>query len=169
MVRTLLTKDRLYSSDDNGSSPLHIAIQEGCPIATVRAILTLGARTSALDYEGRTPLRVAVDIRNWEAAKLLADAGSDVFLSARDGQSPADVVLSLGEDPIHTLFSGSAVNSRDASGNTILHYAAKIGDTTIIRQLIDLGANKGTQNTSAESPADIAQRWKHLEAATLLN
>jgi ankyrin repeat protein len=169
MVRILLTKDRLHSADDNGSSPLHIAIQEGCSIVTIRAILDLGGRTSALDYEGRSPLRVAVDMNDWTTAKLLADTGADVFLSARDGKSPAEISLVSGGESVRAIFSGRAINSRDASGNTILHYAAKNGDSSTITQLIEMGANKGIKNIAAESPADIAQRWKHVEAVALLN
>jgi ABC-type multidrug transport system fused ATPase/permease subunit len=46
---------------------------------------------------------------------------------------------------------------------------AIVGYTGVINQLLSLGANKGIKNFSAESPADIAARWKHPEAATLLS
>ncbi|WP_148257739.1 ankyrin repeat domain-containing protein [Leadbettera azotonutricia] len=168
-VRTLLTKDRLYSSDDNGSSPLHIAIQEKVPLSMIRTILELGARTSALDSEGRTPLRLAVDMNDWDTVKILADSGSDVYLTARDGKCPAELALARGGDATRAMFSGRAINSRDASGNTVLHYAAQYGNTNLISQLIEMGANKGIKNIAAESPADIAERWRHPDAAALLN
>jgi ankyrin repeat protein len=169
MVKTFLTKDRLHVPDDNGSSPLHIAIQERCQADIIRTILGLGARTSALDSEGRNPLRLAVELNEWTTAKILADSGSDVFLTARDGRCSADIVLAAGGEAVRTLFSGKAINSKDSSGNTILHYAAKNGNTAVITLLIEMGANKGIKNIAAESPADIAQRWKHAEAVSLLN
>jgi ankyrin repeat protein len=169
MVRTLLTKDRLSSPDDNGSSPLHIAVREKAPVIMLRTILEMGARTSSVDSEGRTPLRLAVDLKEWEAAKLLTESGSDVFLAARDGKSPAGLALTWGDEGVRSLFSGKAINARDASGNTILHYAAQEGNTGAIVQLIKLGANKDIKNIASESPADIALRWRHSEAAALFN
>jgi ankyrin repeat protein len=169
IVRTLLTKDRLYSSDDYGNSPLHIAVQERAPLSIIKTILNLGAKISALDSEGRTPLRLAVDMEDWETAKLLADSGADVFLTARDGKNPAELAILQGGDAVRAIFSGKALNSKDASGNTVLHYAAQFGNTAIISQLIEMGASKGVKNIAAESPADIAQRWRHPDAAALLN
>jgi ankyrin repeat protein len=168
-VKTLLTKDRVNSPDDYGNSPLHIAIEEHCPTSTIKTILDLGAKQNSIDYEGRTPLRLAVDMNDWDAAKYLADSGSDVFLSARDGKCPADIVIALDTDAVNAIFSGRAIGERDPSGNTALHYAAQLGKTEIITMLIELGANKETRNIAAESPADIALRWKHPQAAALLN
>jgi ankyrin repeat protein len=169
MVRTLLTKDRLSSPDDNGSSPLHIAVREKAPLVMVRTILDMGAKTSAIDAEGRTPLRLAVDMKEWEVAKVLTESGSDVFLAARDGKTPTELALAAGGDGIRALFSGQAINSRDASGSTVLHYAAQNGSKEAIMQLMELGANKEIKNIASESPADIARRWRHPDAAELLN
>ena len=168
LVRTLLTKDRLFASDDNGSSVLHIAIQERASLPIIKTILDLGARLSSVDSEGRTPLRLAVDMNLWDSAKLLADSGTDVYITARDGKSAAELSLVKGEAGIKALFSGKAIDSKDSSGNTILHYAARQGNTLMITQLLSLGASKGTKNIAAESPADIAMRWKHPDAAALL-
>ena len=168
LVRTFLTKDRVLSSDDNGSSPLHVAVQEKASVPVIKIILDLGARLSSVDSEGRTPLRLAVDMNLWETAKLLADSGTNVFIAARDGKSAAEISLVKGTEGISALFSGKAIDTKDSSGNTILHYAARKGDTSLITQLISLGASKGTRNIASESPADIAMRWKHPEAAALL-
>ncbi|MDR1059550.1 MAG: ankyrin repeat domain-containing protein, partial [Treponema sp.] len=127
MVRTLLTKDRLNAADDRGSSPLHIAVSAGAPPVMLKTILDLGARISVIDGEGRTPLRIAVDREDWETVKLLADSGADVFLAAGDGITPAELAIGKGSNAVRALFSGKAVNSRDSSGNTILHYAAQGG------------------------------------------
>jgi ankyrin repeat protein len=170
MVSTLLTKDRINGSDDFGNSALHIAIQEKAHPSIMKIIIDQGARQSAVDSNGRTPLRLAVDMGAWESAKLLADSGgSDPFSAAGDGKTPAEIALAKGPDGVYALFSGKAINARDASGNTILHYAARQGKPDIISLLLELGANKSLKNIAAESPADIARRWNHLENMALLN
>jgi ankyrin repeat protein len=169
MVSTLLTKDRINGSDDFGNSALHIALRAKAPASTVKVILDQGARQTAVDSNGRTPLRLAADLGAWETAKLLADSGSDPFSTAGDGRTPADVVLAKGQVGIYALFSGKAINARDASGNTVLHYAARLGNTESILLLLELGANKNLKNIAAESPADIAMRWNHMENMVLLN
>jgi ankyrin repeat protein len=169
MVSTLLTKDRIQMADDNGSSPLHIAIREGAPLSTIRIIISQGARLSPVDSEGRSPLRLAVDRESWELAKLLADAGADPFTMAGDGKTPGELVIVKGSGPVQAVFSGKAINARDSSGNTILHYAARFGNRETIAMLLELGANKNIKNISAESPADIAKRWERVDTASMLN
>jgi len=169
MVSLLLTGNRINGSDDFGNSPLHIALQEKVPSPTLRAIIDRGTRLSAVDSNGRIPLRLAADMGEWELAKVLADAGSDPFSRAVDGKSSGEVIIARGSDAIRTVFSGRAINAKDVSGNTILHYAARMGKPETITLLLELGAAKYAQNISAESPADIAMRWNNNENAALLN
>jgi ankyrin repeat protein len=168
MVAALLTRDRVAMSDDDGLSPLHIALEQRVPVQMVKAIIDRGGRVSAVNSSGRTPLRVALDMNNLEAAKLLADSGSDMFVQAADNKSPVSLALSNGENAVRALFAGNAVNVRDGTGNTALHYAAQVGNIEMIGLLLELGANKTIKNISLESPADIAYRWRHEEAAAML-
>jgi ankyrin repeat protein len=169
MVSTLLTKDRIQAPDDDGSSPLTIAVREKADPSMIRIIIEQGARLNPVDREGRTPLRLAADENAWDLAKIIADAGADPFLPAGDGRTPAETALAAGETGIRALFSGRGINARDRAGNTILHYAAKEANTELIVILLELGANKTIKNIAAESPADIAVRWNRSEAAVLLN
>jgi ankyrin repeat protein len=69
------------------------------------------------------------------------------------------------------LFSGQAINAQDRSGDTILHYAAKRGNTAVVSLLMGMGAdkNKGVKNAAGDRPVDVAQRWKRSEVEPLLN
>ena len=169
MVSLLLTRDRVNGSDDFGNSPLHIALQERVPASTLRVIIDRGTRLSAVDSNGRIPLRVAADMNEWELAKVLADAGSDPFMIAVDGKTSGEITITRGGDAIRSVFSGRAINAKDGSGNTILHYAARMGKPDTITLLLQLGAAKNARNIAAESPADIALRWNNRENAALLN
>ncbi|QQO08548.1 ankyrin repeat domain-containing protein [Breznakiella homolactica] len=169
MVSTLLTKDRILASDDNGYSPLHIAVLDEAPGDMIRAIIQQGGRVSAIDSSGQTPLRAAINTENWEAARILADAGSDIFSAAADGESPATASLKKGSDAVKALFSGRAITARDSAGNTILHYAAQNGCPEMVALLIEMGASKNIKNVADESPIDIARRWNREEVTALLS
>jgi ankyrin repeat protein len=169
MVSVLLTKDRVNGSDDFGNSPLHIAIQEKVPASTLRIIIEKGTRLNAVDFNGRIPLRLAADVNEWELAKVLADAGSDPFSPAVDNKTSAEIAIVRGGNAIRAVFSGRAINAKDGSGNTILHYAARMGKPESINLLLELGAAKNAKNISAESPADVALRWNKRDNAALLN
>jgi ankyrin repeat protein len=168
MTSVLLTKDRVNTPDDIGNSVLHIAVQEKSSPEIIKAIINRGGRINAVDNNGKTPLRTAVDLGLLEQAKILADAGADPFLMAVDNKSPADIAFTKGEACIRALFSGTAINARDNSSNTILHLAARFGTPQIITTLLELGANKSIRNISSEVPVDIAIRWNRAENAELL-
>ena len=165
----LLTGERINGPDDFGNSPLHIALQEKVPVSVLKTIVDKGSHLTAVDSNGRIPLRVAVDMNAWDSAKLLADSGSDPFSTAVDDKTTGEIAIGRGNDAIRYIFSGSAINAKDPSGNTVLHYAARIGKPDSISLLLELGANKSVKNIAAESPADIAARWNNRENASLLN
>jgi ankyrin repeat protein len=169
MVSTLLTKERINTPDDMGNSALHIALQERASPAIIRTIIDQGIRLNSVDFNGNSPLRLAVDLNFPEAVKIISDAGSDPFLIAVDGKTPAEIALSKGEDYIKAMFSGRGINSRDSSGNNILHFAARYSTPQIIGVLLELGANKNIKNISSEAPYDIALRWNRRENADLLD
>ncbi|MDR2542542.1 MAG: ankyrin repeat domain-containing protein [Treponema sp.] len=168
MVSILLGQNRINISDDQGNSALHIAIHERASSAIIRTIINQGGRINTVDSNGKTVLRLAVDMENWEAAKIIADAGADPFIAAVDNRSVAEIAFSKGENCIRAVFSGAAVNSRDSSGNTILHIAAQYGNPQAISLLLELGANKTIRNISSEIPYDIAVRWNRSDNANLL-
>jgi len=168
-VSALLGGNRINGTDDFGNSPLHVAIQERVSASTLQVIVDKGARLTAVDFNGRIPLRFAVDMNEWALAKVLADAGSDPFMAAVDEITTGEIAIANGRAAIEAIFSGMAIDARDSSGNTVLHHAARMGRPESITVLLGLGADMNVRNISAESPADIAMRWNRPENAALLN
>jgi ankyrin repeat protein len=168
MVTSLLDNNRIFIPDDYGNSVLHVALLERAPDNIIKAIVNQGARINAVDNNGKTPLRLAVDLDLWESAKIIADSGADPFLAAADNKSPAEIAFSKGETGIKAVFSGRAINAKDSSGNTILHYAARLGGPEIISVLLELGANRSIKNIASESPNDIAVRWNRRDNSEIL-
>ncbi|MCL2802255.1 MAG: ankyrin repeat domain-containing protein [Treponema sp.] len=168
LVSMLLSGNRINISDDHGNSALHVALNEKAPAEIIRTIVNTGARINAVDSNGKTPLRLSIDLNQWESVKIIADAGADPFMSASDNKTPAEIAFSKGGECIRALFSGRAINSRDSSGNTILHIAARHGSPESISILLELGANRSIRNIASESAFDIAIRWNRADNAELL-
>jgi hypothetical protein len=168
MVSTLLTRDRINSPDDMGSTALHIAIQQRASPQIINLIIQQGARINAVDSNGHSPLRIAIDTDQLDIVKILADGGANPFLEAIDNRSPAEIAFSKGINSIRAMFSGNAINATDNSSNTILHHAARFGTPETIQVLIELGANKTIRNIISETPMDIAIRWNRADNLDLL-
>jgi len=168
MVSALLADNRINIPDDFGNSALHVALQERADDAIIRAIVSQGVRINAVDSNGKTPLRLAVDMEMFQAAKIIADAGADPFQTAVDNKSPAEIAFTKGEECIRALFSGRAINVRDSSGNTILHLAARYGTPDLVSVLLEMGANRAIRNVASESPNDIALRFNRSDNSALL-
>lgn len=162
IVWTLLTNDWIQSTDNNGYSPLHIAVEERAPLSILALILERGGEIAARDPQGRTPLRMAVDMNAWDTVRFLVNNGSDIFTLAKDGQSPARIVLDKGKSAMTALFSGTAIHTWDSNGDTILHHAVRYegaGEETI-KFLLDLGADKNIRNQNGKSPLQIARELR---------
>ena len=169
MVSALLTPEWINVPDDDGRSPLHIAILSNAGVEILRIVIDTGARVSPVDLDGKTPLHLALERGQWDHAKLLAEGGANVFIVAGDGKSPAEIALAKGREAVNAIFSGRAIAAQDPTGNTILHYAAQMGSPDLVALLIDLGASKTTRNISSESPGDVALKWRRSDIAALLN
>lgn len=165
---TLLTKDRINETDNDGATPLHIAVQEKAQSAVIAGILAFGPKLSEPDAGGKTPLHIALNERRYDTAKQLVDAGADPFVFTGAEETAAALAIRLGKDALFAVFSGSAVSGRDAIGNTVLHYAAGQASSDIIQQLLELGASKTAKNVSGELPVDLAYRWQREKNEKLL-
>ncbi len=160
LATVLLTKDRIFQSDDNGNSPLHLLILEKASVDLIKKVAKLGIRVSDQDAQGKTAIRLAVEKNLLEQTQALSAIGSNFFTLAEDGQSALSLVLKKDLNWLKALFLEGKIKAKDELGNTALHYAAYLGNEAQISYLLDAGAEKNARNVSGETPADLARRWK---------
>jgi ankyrin repeat protein len=94
-IRALLkdNPDRVFSTDPNGVTPLHMASQLGRDDA-VLLLLKSKADVNAKDNSGFTPLHYATMLgRGRGAAKILLESGADVNAKNISGQTPLQLAL----------------------------------------------------------------------------
>jgi uncharacterized protein len=144
-------------ADANGTTPLLTAIIND-NMETARLLIEAGANVNAVDWYGQTPLWAAVDLRNLDVPGPTRDNGVDRaaaldligLLLARG----ADVDARTLEYPperrwITTLGSLAWV---DVTGQTPFFRAALAGDTTVMRLLLDHGADPNIDTYTGTSP-----------------
>ncbi|KAI4105237.1 MAG: hypothetical protein LQ339_003568 [Xanthoria mediterranea] len=67
-----------------------------------------------------------------------------------------DINMLIGPRPIGLArFMSDIVNARDMAGDTALHIAAKVSNTGIVRQLLEIGADPTISNRRGLKPIDI--------------
>jgi len=60
------------------------------------------------------------------------------------------------------------INQPDSTGMNALHYAAQIGNPTIVGALLQAGANRTSLNNKSHSSLDIATAHEHAEVVDIL-
>lgn len=153
----------------NSTSPLLLALLNGqVDIATM--LLERGANPNALDDYHRGPLFAAVDLRNFNFQRYPEQPG--------DGHDPLDLIsqlLARGADPNqqslnvpihgHLILNESWV---DFDGQTPFIHAALSGDITVMRLLLEHGADPGilTDEGSTALMAAAGVNWKPTQTFT---
>ena len=128
-----------YGGGASGATPFQIAAQVG-DLDTMRLLLEAGADSLVADAVGKTP--------------MIAAAGP-----LRAGYSPVPERVAL-EAVMLTLELGNDVNAADLDGETALHAAAYrglSGSESIVRLLVENGANLNAKNVWGWTPLTISE------------
>ncbi len=122
---------------------LHEAICNG-NIEDFKAVLSVGKNLlNVRDFDGRTPLMLAVDLAKPEMAVLLLKAKANPNIVDRNGETPLHVVATTGDLPLTKLLleSGADPNIEDNEGYLPLFAACVEDHPEIAKLLLDFGAD----------------------------
>ena len=152
---------RVNTAEANGITPLLMAITNG-NVDVARLLVERGANVKAADWYGRTPLWAAVDVRNLEKRgpargngvdraamldliRLLLSKGADANARTKEVQPVRRFIMPLG-----------SLSWVDVTGETPFIRAALAGDVTVMRLLLDHGADPNIATFSGTTALMVA-------------
>ncbi|XP_066274604.1 B-cell lymphoma 3 protein homolog [Branchiostoma lanceolatum] len=146
--------------DRNGQTAVHLACQRAS-MTCLHTLITCTKHQLDLDirnYEGLTPLHIAVNTGNKDVVTFLVESGADV--EATDGKSGRTALFYAvegnQEDIVEYLLrAGAKVNSQCYAGNTPLHTASGRGQQGMVKMLIKHGADIGVKNCHNDTPLAV--------------
>lgn len=151
--------------DRNGQTALHLCCeynQREC-LSVVLSQPSFHTCLEIRNYEGLSPLHLAVLQGHIELARMLLDAGADInAMDIKSGQSPLmHAVENNKAGMVHFLIeNGCEVNSQSYSGNTALHSACGRGQVDTVRLLLKSGADSSLKNYHNDTPVMVAKNKK---------
>ncbi|XP_036441981.1 B-cell lymphoma 3 protein [Colossoma macropomum] len=156
--------------DRNGQNALHLCCehsQDRC-LSVILAHLAHSpccpsAFLDSRNYEGLTPLHLAVQDGNKKLAKMLLDSGADInAVDIKSGRSPLiHAVENNCMEMVNFLIeNGCNVNAQSYSGNTALHSACGRGEVEAVRVLLKNGADSSLKNYHNDTAVMVAKNKK---------
>lgn len=149
-------------------TPLHWACDRGHE-SCVRLLVGNGADINANNYTNRTPLQEALMRGHVSISKFLLESGASVDSHDNEGWTPLHQAASSGKEVgvISLLLDkGSDIEAKTSRTNfwnqsssceaTPLFLAAGNGHKTIVKALMDRGADPRCRNTIGEMPIHVA-------------
>ncbi len=158
-------QDRVKEWDRKGMTAVHYAV-ETRNIGTLEALAAHGAPLYSVDFNRRSPVRIAVEKRYWDAVCVLIKYRADMSTFSDNGDTPLhDAVWRYNYGMVEELLkSWPDIDIENDHGATPLIYAVRKNNMKFIRLLVEHGADIHHANKNGETPLSLAQ----VEAAEFL-
>uniref|UniRef100_A0A8D0BQH4 BCL3 transcription coactivator n=1 Tax=Salvator merianae TaxID=96440 RepID=A0A8D0BQH4_SALMN len=154
--------------DRNGQTALHLACEHGS-LQCLQELLD-GSPTpldlEARNFEGFTPLHIAVGTSNQDLTLTLLEHGADIdAVDIKSGRSPLlHAVENNNLDVVELLLQhGANVNAQSYGGNTALHAASGRGLLDMLRLLVRNGADSSLKNYHNDTPLMVAKNKRVID------
>lgn len=152
-------KANINYADENGFTPLNIAIESG-DMEFTKFLITNGANVNSLMQDGLSLIGYAIAQNNMDLLQILIENGANVNYTGGDSwaKTPLQTASRLGLDNVvRILLSRNAdINAVDINGNTALHTAALNSQLSIVKLLLEKNTNLDIQNKVGNTALHLA-------------
>ena len=145
---------------EKGAVSLHTAARYGL-LEKLKELIGKGTDVNVKDNAGQTPLDIAMQEYRQEITRLLAAKGAEVSVHVAAFTGDIDKVKAFMGD-------GGSVDTADASGQTLLHWAAAGNHKDIAELLVSHGANVNVVAGKWKTPLGTAARTGSIDVAEYL-
>lgn len=146
------------------------AVSQGAEV--LHYLLDRGFEIDAKDKSGRTPLMMAVEFGNLDAARALIMRGANISLANSDGIFPMQTAVKKGSADLIDLFISKKADLNVVdyrTGKSMLHEAALRGNSTIVSKLLAAGVPKNAKDKNGHTALSYALKYGNKTTADLLS
>jgi len=147
------SKSEISTNDKEGNTPLHWAAKDG-KLDVVELLINKGADVKARNNSGLTSLNLAEDGEKLDVMKLLVNK-----LATLDNITPLYAAIKYGTSKAVKLFIETDVNANHNKDETLLHYAAKVGNLDVMRLLLGKGIDVNVKQNDGTTPLHLASLY----------
>ena len=149
-----LTSD-INEIDEDGNTVLHLASMINDE-DLVTYFLIKGADQNLKNNDGLTPLHVAIEHNSFDAARVLANYGKNIFTKDSWGDSAVTKALKKNDAFYDIFITAETGELRDENGKSIVHYFVESKDLKAVRMAIKKGLPISYQDKNGKTPLDYA-------------
>uniref|UniRef100_A0A0D9VFP4 Uncharacterized protein n=1 Tax=Leersia perrieri TaxID=77586 RepID=A0A0D9VFP4_9ORYZ len=175
LCRGLSSGACITSSDITVFSPLHFFAGSNSPEALLMMLHFSAADLNKLDGSGVTPVMVAAESGHADIFRILVMAGADITVTSAEGKSVMSIIRSKAPETRdcfeQILLQACLVEVITVTGQKSfrpLHYAARIGDTASLLQLLKMGNDPNSPDEDGYTPLMRAAAAGMLDACKAL-
>ncbi|MBR1640582.1 MAG: ankyrin repeat domain-containing protein [Treponema sp.] len=168
MTEAVINSINVMSQDSDGNTPLHIAIITDASLTKIQYIVSLMDDVNTRNRNGNSALFLATLKNRQKVGELLLAKNADIFSANTNNNSPVRLALRYGGTVQEWIITSRTINSKDGSGNSVLHYAAEWQYAKAIESVLAKGADIHAKNANGETPLFSAAKTNNPEIIQLI-
>lgn len=158
----------LFSKDYDGRTALHIAATNG-HLNIISYLLTKkNCNVNVQDNFNNTPLKDALENKHSQIAKILKENGG-ILTNSNIGCELCNLVANNKVSKLNEkILQGIDLNIPDYDGRTALHIACSVGNSKIVKLLIENGAKSNIKDKWGGTALDDAVKYNNNEIVKII-